>query len=232
MSNELLNLFPLTIFKSKVSLESSLKRQMIDEIYKMEKKSTPESEKNQGRSWTGDTQGFEFLHKDKKFEKFFIEVKKKLFEYIEILRIDQNQIDIYIQRSWATLSRGVEHISMHKHMQSHLSFAYYLKKEKTDANIVFVSENHQNEFLPALFISPGVQKKKIITGRNIYNSPFAICEANEDEILIFPSKTPHQTQKNIKNNERISISADIFITAKNSKNLEHFVTPYSDWKKI
>ena len=232
MSTGILNFFPLTVFKTKISLENNLKKEMIDEIYRMEKESSSINLKGKGRSWTGDTQGFEFLHKNLKFEKFFIEVKKKLIEYFELMKIDHNQLDIYLQSSWATLSREVEHISIHKHMQSHLSFAYYLKKEKTDANIVFVNENHPNEFLPALFSSPGAQKKEIIKGRNIYNSPLVICEASEDEILIFPSKTPHQTQKNINNNDRISISADIFITTKVSKNLEHLVTPYSDWKKI
>ena len=58
------------------------------------------------------------------------------------------------------------------------------------------------------------------------------CEAKEDDIIIFPSKTPHQTQKNVKNQERISISSDIFITAKNSENMEHLTTPLSDWKKL
>ena len=40
------------------------------------------------------------------------------------------------------------------------------------------------------------------------------------DIVIFPSKTLHSTQANVKNNERISLSADVTILAKNSKNLE------------
>ena len=59
-----------------------------------------------------------------------------------------------------------------------------------------------------------------------------VCEAKEDEIIIFPSKTPHQTQKNVKNKERISISSDIFITSKDSSNMEHLVTPFLEWKKL
>ena len=54
----------------------------------------------------------------------------------------------------------------------------------------------------------------------------------EDEIVIFPSKTAHQTQPNVKNDNRVSISADIFIAAKNSENLEHLVTPCKNWKNI
>ena len=52
------------------------------------------------------------------------------------------------------------------------------------------------------------------------------------DIVIFPSKTPHQTQPNVKNENRISISADIFIASKNSENLENLVTPFKNWKNI
>lgn len=54
----------------------------------------------------------------------------------------------------------------------------------------------------------------------------------EDDIIIFPSKTLHGTQKNANNNERISISADISIFAKESKNLEHLTPPFSEWIKF
>ena len=39
-------------------------------------------------------------------------------------------------------------------------------------------------------------------------------------------------KKNANNNERISISADISILAKESKNLEHLTPPFSEWKKF
>ena len=46
------------------------------------------------------------------------------------MEIDNKLIDIYIQRSWATISEGEERIKKHRHFQSHISFAYYLKKNK------------------------------------------------------------------------------------------------------
>ena len=56
---------------------------------------------------------------------------KKYIDYLEHLAIDISQLDIFIQRSWATISFGTETIAKHKHMQSHISFAYYLKKIQT-----------------------------------------------------------------------------------------------------
>ena len=126
----------------------------------------------------------------------------------------------------------MESIALHKHLQSHLSFAYYLKKADTDSNLLFIDETKHNEFLPGLFLSPTSNKKQIIKKRNISNTAAIVFDAKEDEIVIFPSKTPHQTQPNIKNNDRVSISADIFITSKNSENLEHLVTPFQNWKSI
>ena len=229
---QVLNFFPLTIFKSKINLTNEKKKKMIEEIFTMEKKSKNIDYKNQSSAWTGDTQGFEYIHNNPIFDDFFLEVKKAIIEYLNVLEIDHNQLEIFIQRSWATISREKENIALHKQLQSHLSFAYYLKKSEGDANLLFVDETKHNEFLPGLFLSPSSNKKEIIKKRNIANSGAIVFEAKEDEIVIFPSKTSHQTQPNVKNNDRISLSADIFIAAKNSENMEHLVTPFKNWKTL
>ena len=63
---------------------------------------------------------------------------------IVILEIDEKAIELYITRSWATVSNGKENILKHKHQQSHISFAYYLKKNNNDSNLIFFAENFQN----------------------------------------------------------------------------------------
>ncbi len=226
------NIFPLTIFKTKIELSNDEKNKMIKSIQDMKNNSKNLSYKNQKSSWTGDTQGFEELHNDKNFKKLYEEINKKIIEYLEIIGIDHNQIDIYIQRSWATISQGKESINRHKHMQSHLSFAYYLKKSKEDSKIIFYDEHKHNEFVPDIFGSPSVIEKGLIKKTNIHNSDHVIFDVGENEIVIFPSKALHGTQQNIENNERISISADISLFAKNAKLLEHLIPPMKSWKKI
>ena len=230
--SQIFNFFPLSVLKSRVDLSVQQKKKMLDEIFNMEKKSKNSEYKNQTSSWTGDTQGFEYIHNNSVFNDFFIEVKKKILEYLESLQIDHEQLDIFVQRSWATISKDKENIALHKHLQSHLSFAYYLKKTETDANLLFIDETKHNEFLPGLFLSPTSNKRQIIKKRNVSNSAAIVFDAKEDEIVIFPSKTAHQTQPNVNNNNRVSISADIFITTKNSENLEHLVSPFKSWKNI
>ena len=57
-------------------------------------------------------------------------------------------------------------------------------------------------------------------------------EPNEDDIIIFPSKTFHSTSPSESNNERISISADVSLISKTSNKIEKFITPISEWQKF
>ena len=183
-------------------------------------------------SWTGDTQGFEYLYKNKKFELLFQQIKKNLINYIKHLGVNEDKVDLYMTRSWATVSKGKERISQHKHKQSHISFAYYLKKEKDDANIVFFEEHFQNEFIPGLFTSPSLRNEKVIREINLFNAPKVDIKVEEDDIVIFPSKALHGTQHNKSNKERISISGDIVCIAKDSKLIENMMPPLNNWDKM
>ena len=226
------NFFPLSIYKSSISLSADEKKKMVGEIYNMEKNSQNLDYKTSDSAWTGDTQGFEFLHDNDNFKKLFAEIHKNILLYLEGLSIDHSQLDLYFQRSWATISRKNENIANHRHAQSHLSFAYYLSKNKDDSKITFLDQSKHNEIIPSLFDSMSLQKKGLIKKRTILNSPVVIFDTKEDDIVIFPSKTLHATQRGTLNAERISISADISLMAKDSGNLEHLMPPLKKWKLL
>ena len=228
----IINLFPLTLIKDKINFSMQDKNLMIDEIRLMKKNSKNKSYQTKSNAWTGDTQGFEFIHKNKNFEKLFVEIKKKLSEYLKCVEIDENLIDIYIQRSWATISEGSERIKKHRHFQSHISFAYYLKKNKTDSNLVVFDEGYKNEIMPGIFRSETALQKGIVKKMNQFNVTQAIVNIEEDDIIIFPSKTIHSTQPSETNDERISISADIICVAKDSKLLEMGLPPLNEWTRL
>jgi uncharacterized protein (TIGR02466 family) len=227
---KIFNFFPLSVFKSSISTPQVEKDKMVNEILNMEDNSKNEGYKTNDSAWTGDTQGYEFLHENKSFSKLFLEIEKNIKEYLENFSIDHTQLDLYFQRSWATISRQNENIANHRHAQSHLSFAYYLKKSADDSKISFFDQSRHNEFIPGFLDSLSVQKKNLIKSRNVLNSPTILFDVKEDDIVIFPSKSLHGTQKGVLNSERISISADIMIVAKNSENLEHLITPLDKWK--
>ena len=156
------NLFPLSVCCNTIVLSEEKKKEMITAIRKMREDSKKIDYKKAGDAWTGDTQGFENLQKNKIFDEFFLEVKKNINDYLEHLAIDISQLDIFIQRSWATISFGTETIAKHKHMQSHISFAYYLKKNSDDANLMVFDEVQRNEIIPGLFGSVSSYNRKIL----------------------------------------------------------------------
>ena len=60
-TNSVLNVFPLTLYRSKIGLSEEERDVLIKEIYSHETQSKNRSYKNENSSWTGDTQGFEFF---------------------------------------------------------------------------------------------------------------------------------------------------------------------------
>ena len=152
--------------------------------------------------------------------------------YLNCVEIDNKLIDIYVQRSWATISVGNERIKKHRHFQSHISFAYYLKKNDKDSNLVVFDESYKNEIMPGIFRSETALQKGLVKKMNPFNVTQAIVNVEEDDIVIFPSKTIHSTQPTQNNDERISISADIVCVAKDSNLLEMGMPPLDEWTKM
>ena len=229
---KILNFFPLSILHDQINLSDKKKNSLLDEVKDMRNNSKNSNPKPDDSSWTGDTQGYEFIHKNPKFSDFFSELKNKINLYLDFLKIDKNQIETYIQRSWVTISNGKEAIAEHQHLQSHLSFAYYLKKSPEDSNFVLHDEAFRNEFIPGIFSSKTLKDKKVIKEMSISTAPKIIVTVQENDIILFPSKTLHSTEPNKSNNERISISGDITFLSKDSSLLEHLTPSFENWNKL
>ena len=226
------NFFPLSILQDQIKLTDEEKINLIDDIRVMKSNSQNSDYKLNKASWTGDTQGHEYIYNNPKFNNLFEEIKKKIQIYLDLLKIDQDQIETYIQRSWATISVGSEVISKHQHLQSHLSFSYYLKKSKEDSNFIIYDDEKKNEFIPGLFGSRTLVKKKLIKEVTLTTATRVSLEVKEDDIIIFPSKTPHSTDQINGNTERISISGDVIFLAKNTNLIEHLTPNFNNWKKL
>jgi len=232
-SAEIIRIFPLLVYKTKVGLTDEERDILAKEIFEQETKSKKLLDEASSSAWTGDTKGFEFLYTNKKFEKLFNLISASIKKYTELLGINNEKIDFYYQRAWATISRKDGYIGKHKHSQSHISFAYYLKKDKHHGALNFHNESVQNEIAPMLFRSPSDDSRiNDFFKPNYDNAKVATVYPQVDEIYIFPSKVVHSTAANKTTNERISISADISLIAKDSENLEHLLTPINRWMKF
>ena len=226
------NFFPLSILQDQIRLTDEEKINLINDIRIMKSNSQNSDHKLNKASWTGDTQGHEYIYNNPKFNNLFEEIKKKIYIYLDFLKIDQDQIETYIQRSWATISVDSEVISKHQHLQSHLSFAYYLKKNKEDSNFIIYDDEKKNEFIPGLFGSRTLVQKKLIKQITLATATKISLDIKEDDIVIFPSKTPHSTDQIKTNAERISISGDIIFLAKDTNSIEHLTPNFRNWKKL
>ena len=226
------NFFPLSIFLDQIDLKEEEKNNLIEEIIEMKKNSQNPNHKLKGASWTGDTQGFEYLFKNKKFEKLFEKIKEKIDLYLDFLEVNKEKLDIFMMRAWATISNNEEAIHKHQHLQSHLSFAYYLKKNPNDSKFILHDEEKKNEFIPNLFNSNSLLQKQYVKKITFPTASTVAFDAKENDIIIFPSKTHHSTENSKNNSNRISISGDIIFLAKESNLLEYLTPNFNNWKKL
>ena len=188
------NLFPLTIVQDSITIDESERKKLVNEI--MDMRSEKESDYKSSYAWTGDTKGYEFLFANNLFKNLANKISKSIINYLNVLEINTELLDIYYQRSWATFTEKEQKINFHTHSQSNISFAYYLLKPENSGGIIFKSNELQNELAKNIFTSSKLEKS-LINKANVYNSDKSMFDPIQDTIIIFPSKTPHATLPNI-----------------------------------
>lgn len=229
-----INLFPLTVFCLPLGFPPSTgastnpRQSWIDHILQMRSDSEPP--RTAISAWTGDVKGHAFLHEAPLFDPLFSAIARGLGAYIAELGLNANQFDLYITRSWGVVAEKNERVNRHAHLQSHLSVAYYLQKPADGGRLAFLMSDAPNEFLPGLFES---RMGSVFNGpRTPANSSTTLVEVEEGDMVIFPSKTVHATEPHQSGTPRISISADIIVTLKNSASHEFALPNLSHWKKM
>ncbi len=223
---EFLDLFALSVFRQRLAVADQQRRQLAELILDLEK--NDKRSRGEEEAWLGDVSGSEFLFSHEAFADLFAAIGVSVRSYVAGLGLDTEQLAFWFQRSWATISHEGERIFEHAHLQSHLSFAYYLQKPTEGGGIYFSVATHPNEFAAGLFTlakeSLGILKTP---GPRTLNRIYV--EPVEDEILVFPSRTLHSTAPNLTDQPRISISGDIVVTLKDSAGHETLMPPVQRW---
>ena len=164
---KILNLFPLTVMQDTIQMENNERDRLIEEIKKM--KIDQENIKKSNYAWTGDTKGYEFLFQNPNFTNLSNKISKVIKNYLTLLEVNLDNLDIFYQRSWATYTENEQSINFHTHSQSNISFAYYLLKPKDSGGIIFKSNELQNEIAKNIFTNSKIDKS-LINKPNAYNS--------------------------------------------------------------
>jgi uncharacterized protein (TIGR02466 family) len=222
---DIVNAFPLSIYRNTLAMDPQVKARMIDTVLAMGR---AQPRKTKGRTWTGDINGFGFLHQDHRFAELFAAFPGHLRQYLDYLKIDADKLCLYYTRSWATVSQGRENIAPHRHRLSHISLVYYLRKPANSGGIRFMDADAPNQFAPYLFreemLTHGVVKQPTLV-----NTRAITLEPKEDDVWIFPSMVEHATEYNLSDEPRLSIAVDIVTTIKDSEVLEFMLPDLDRW---
>ncbi len=225
--SKFIDLFPLSVYRETLGVDPALRKSLAKIILDKESRSPVATE--QESAWLGDTAGHEFLFSEPEFAPLFELIARSVRAYLGDLGLDDQQLQLYFQRAWATVSRQGQRIFEHAHVQSHISFAYYLQKPDDGGGIYFSVASHPNELAPELFTttkeSLGILK---LPGDRTMNRKY--IETAENEILIFPSKTLHSTAPNMTDQPRVSLSADIVVALKDSRGHETLMPSIDHWR--
>lgn len=222
---DIVNAFPLSIYRSPLTIDPLIRARMVETVLEM---SRTRPRKSEGSSWTGDVNGFGFLHQDPRFVDLFAAFPEHLNQYLRFLKLDPDQLHLYYTRSWATIAQGQERINPHRHRQSHISVVYYLSKPEQSGGIAFFDPEAPNQFAPHLFREETL-RHGIVKEPAIFNTQAVNLEPKEGEVLIFPSMTQHATEPNLSDKPRMSIAVDIVTTVKESGLLEFMLPDLDKW---
>lgn len=225
---EILNCFPLTVFKDRLGLPPDYRHRIGQQIIESCRASKRIGQ-SATRSWTGDRNGHEFLHLQEPFAPMFKAIHQRIRRYVEALGLDADRFRFQFTRSWGTVSEKGQQIRRHRHNQSHISLAYYPLKAPGSGNIVFHMPEPQNEFTAGLF-EPHSHDQGLVKSSSILNSELVNLPVEEDDIVLFPSKTYHATEPNPTDGARVSISTDIVVTLRQSGEVEFVMPDLANWR--
>ena len=165
------------------------------------------------------------LHRDERFSNLYKELSKLIKSFLSAQKYNLDLFEIYITKSWATLSTKDQFISYHRHMSSHFSFVYY-PQANNQGNLFLIDDDAHKVGLNIPKRDPYFKEwDQINYGKAEY-------PAETGTLIIFPSMIFHETGKNPIDTPRISISGDIMITMKEGIKSEHNIPSPSTWKKL
>lgn len=225
---EVLNCFPLTVFKDRLGLEAGYRRRLGDFIAESYRLGVKTGQSNRA-AWTGDKNGWEFLHEEAEFAPLFKAMNVSLRAYLDMLSINADRVTLHYTRSWGTVSERGQSIRRHRHNQSHISVVYYPVKAENTGNLIFHMPDPLNELSPGLF-EPHAIKQGLLKTSTPLNSELVDLSVAEDDIVIFPSKTFHGTDPNDTDGERISIAVDVVLSLNNATGVEYLLPPVDRWR--
>ncbi len=224
--------FPLAIYYTDLPEQEQYQACQLERIHQLHdnagKKRTHDT-----ASWTGDVHKVDAIHNDPVFAWLTAQVEHHALAYLKTLGHDLSKIDLYIQRSWPVIARKGQWIAPHAHHNANLSAVYYVSvpKEGNSGQTRFFNDIKHNELSNGI----GSNMTEGYSEHNPLNFQQASYTPTEGRLLLFPAKQTHDVAANETNEDRVSISFDLIMTAKQAQgqNTPEFLMPSpQNWKKF
>ena len=209
--------FPILVAQDTIEMHEEFKNQYFEELKSLwfngYENETPE---NSGRC---------SLHLNKNYTSLFQSLKKCICNYLDLLEIDYEKLNINFVKSWVGYhNKDIPQLKPHIHNGSDISFCYYLSSDDTSDKFCVHNLNNVNEVSGNIF-EPS-NKYNIIKKFNKYNCGNYTMTPHEGTLIIFPSSLSHSTLKKQNLKDRYVIAGDVKLCLKPEYNLHHQSMPH------
>lgn len=184
------SLFPTPVMSEK------LERDLTDEELKFVNEVRSDLHQNHG-NWTSNNSDILGSSRMSDLKEFFI---KTIHKYFNEIISTINEVDPYITVSWLNFTdkNGFHH--RHVHSNSIISGVFYIQVSETDK--IFFEKDKTS----GIYFDP-----KIL---NMFNASSWWLPAKKNMLLLFPSDLYHSVRNNESDEQRISLSFNVFVRGK------------------
>jgi len=191
-------LFPDPIFHFKLENYKQINKELLNYILELQKKDKKGNNHSNKGGWhspffdlVNPGPPINFINNFKNFLKQIME-NEFGWEYIPNKQ--------RIVAMWAIINKKESYNVKHNHQNCYLSSAYYIKKPKNSGDITFYDPKEAKTYR-----FPEIEK------HTPYSAETVTIEAEEGDLLIFPSYLYHSVGENLSDEERIVVSFNIDI---------------------
>ncbi|WP_126148098.1 2OG-Fe(II) oxygenase family protein [Synechococcus elongatus] len=222
--------FPLAVSRNLLTPDPALHERMVAQIFQWRGDlwANPSGES----AWTGDMNGVALVHEHPDFAWLRSQVEVEALQFCQALGFQTEALQLWIQRSWPVVSEPGQSIGAHHHPNAHLSAIYYLNGSgdpELGALRIF-DDRPRNELVPGLAVGYG----EVIAEEAALNQAWIDYPPQAGLLLLFPASTRHGVTENLTDLTRLSISFDLYLTARSATELapEYLAPPVNRWSPI
>lgn len=166
-----------------------------------------------GGLYSGEASGHVYVHTDEYLNDLFSFIADGIRSHLDTVAFDHSRVDVNIVKTWISVTDTNVITPVHAHATSHLSFVYYMQMPENADGLGFQIRSNPNEMFYGAFSSSTPRQKSLVKENNYLNANQYIVQAQEGQLLVFPSDLAHGTVKfgDMGPTQRIALAGDVLL---------------------